>query len=472
MNVTRPNSLSFFFILVIFLIAIMAPYSHTETEEENIVVICPINGEINKGMAYFIHRGLEEAKSKNAKLIIFEIDTNGGRLDATEEIMQMLLSSSIPTASFINNKAFSAGAFIAVATDKIYMSPASVIGAATPVSVSSTGSPQETSSSFEEKITSGTKALIKTAAQHNGHPDDIVSAMVDRDIKIRGVIEEGKLLTLTNIEAESKKIQLSLGTVKNIDELLERENMSDYTVEEIIPSWSEGLALLITNSGVSGVLMMIGMMSIYLEFKTPGWGLGGTLALICFALFFWGHRIAGLAGMEDLLLFGIGAILLAIEIFFIPGFGYAGILGLICVFISLVLAMIRRPIFIPQGESFWPTQMPNLAGPSLSLSIAVIGSAAGIVMLSKYLPRTKLWSSFALLKEQRKDLGYSTAIKDFKNLHIGQAGQTLTVLRPSGKVQINDKQYDVLTEDVFIEKDTRVKIIRIDGNTIFVEKLS
>jgi len=262
--------------------------SFSFAQSANNVVVVPIKGEINKGLIYILHRGLKEAEAINASIVILEIDTNGGRLDATEEIMQMLLASPMKTISYINTKAFSAGAFIAVATDTIYMAPASVIGAATPVSISPTGGVQGTSNSFEEKITSGTMALIKTAAQHKGHPDRIVSAMVDRDIEIEGIIAKEKLLTLTNIEAEQDSVNLSRGTVKTIEELLNKEGVVDPIVTYIIPSWSEDLAILVTNSGVAGILMMIGMMGIYLEFKTPGFGLGGMMALLCFALFFWG----------------------------------------------------------------------------------------------------------------------------------------------------------------------------------------
>lgn len=452
--------------LTILPLFLFLPKGHTSTKQ---VLVAPIKGEINKGLTYLVHRTLDEAEKKQVDLIIFEIDTNGGRLDATEEIMQMLIASSTRTVSFVNTKAFSAGAFIAVATDAIYMSPASVIGAATPVALTPGGGVQDTSSSFEEKITSGTKALIKTTAQHKGHPDNIVSAMVDRDIEIEGVIEKGKLLTLTNAEAASENVGLSKGTVKDIAELLALEGITDYDLDKIVTTWAEDIALLITNSGVSGVLMMIGMLGLYLEFKTPGFGLGGTLAILCFALFFWGHHIAGLAGMEDMVLFVIGVVLIIVEILFIPGFGLVGLSGIVLIFISLVMAMLRSPINLPDNVS-WGFTVPNLTQPAISLSIAVLGSAAGVVFLSKYIPRTNFWSRIALVKEQRSAEGYSAAIDDVLEIHEGQAGKTLTTLRPSGKAIFNDKQFDVLTEDIFIEKDIAVIISMIKGNKIFVEK--
>ena len=299
-------------------------------------MIIPVKGEINKGLSYLITRSIEKAGSLNADTIILEIDTNGGRLDSTEEIMQTLLSCKQRTIAFVNTKAFSAGAYIAVSCDAIYMAPASVIGAATPVSLSPTGNVQETSSSFEEKITSGTVGLIKTAAQHKGHPDNIVSAMVDRDVVIDGIIEKGKLLTLTDTEAKKENIGLSLGTVKNISELLTKENMQEYNQIKYTLTWAEEVSLFLTNSAVSGILMMMGFMALYIEFKTPGFGLGASVAAVCFILFFWGHLIAGLAGVEELILFVIGIILILLEIFVIPGFGITGILGIIAIFVSLV----------------------------------------------------------------------------------------------------------------------------------------
>ncbi len=424
------------------------------------VYIVPVKGEIERGLTYFIKRSVKEAEKNKAKALIIHMDTHGGEFGATETIMEVLLDTSVETYTFIDKKAFSAGAFIAVATEHIYMSPASVIGAATPIAVGPTGGPAEISKSVEEKITSGIRALMAAAAEKNEHPRRIVEAMVDRDVEIKGIIEKGKLLTLTNKEAEAKKAGLSEGTVENIDELVKKIGGGEIVRAEI--SWSEKIARMITSSGVRAVLLMLGLLGIYIEVKTPGFGIGGITALFCFSLFFFGHYVAGLAGWEELLLFSTGIVLLSIEIFILPGFGIAGLLGIILILASLVLAMTGVET-IP-GTPWWNQKQYDQA--FYTIGTAIVGSIAlAFLALKFFLPRTPLWSKISLESAETKDRGF--AVTSFEKF-LGEKGLTQTVLRPSGKAVFGEEILDVVTEGEMISKGVEVRVIRVAGNRIVV----
>lgn len=424
------------------------------------VYVVPIRGEIERGLVYFVRRSVREAEKNKAKALIIHMDTHGGEFRATENIMEALLDCSVETYTFVDKKAFSAGAFISVATKHIYMSEASVIGAATPIAVGPTGGPAELSEAVEEKITSGIRALMGAAAEKNGHPQKIVEAMVDRDVEIKGIIEKGKLLTLTNKKAEMKKVGLSEGTIENIDELIRRIGGGEVVTMEI--SWSEKIARLITSSGVRSVILMLGLLGIYVEVKTPGFGIGGTTALLCFSLFFFGHYIAGLAGWEELLLFIVGFILLAIEIFILPGFGIAGILGIIVIFTSFVLAMTE--IGTIPGTAWWSQKQYEQA--LYSIGVAIVGSIGlAFLALRFFLPKTLLWGKISLETAETKDRGFT--VKSYEEF-LGKAGYAQTMLRPSGKAVFEEEILHVVTEGEMIPKGAEVRIIRVEGNRIVV----
>lgn len=433
-------------------------------EDVSKIYIVPVKGEIERGLAYFVTRSIREAEENKAKALIIHMDTHGGDLMSTETIMEALLDCSVETYTFVDKKAFSAGAFIAAATKHIYMAPASVIGAATPIAMGPAGSPQDTGKAVEEKITSGVRALMAAAAEKNNHPRKIVEAMVDRDVEIKGVIEKGKLLTLTSKEAEKKKIGLSEGTIENLDALIKKIGGENVQVVSTEISWSEKIARMVTSSGVRGLLLMLGLLGIYVELKAPGFGFGGTTALICFAFFFFGHYIAGLAGWEELLLFTIGFTLLSIEIFVLPGFGIAGLSGIALILSSFVLAMtsVRGIPAIP----WWNQNQYEQA--FYSVGIAISGSIAlGFLGFKYFLPKTHIWGKISLENAETKEKGFTvTSFEKF----LGEVGLAQTMLRPSGKAMFGEEILDVVTEGDMILKDTKVKIIRVEGNRIVVAK--
>lgn len=426
------------------------------------IYVVPVKGEIEKGLAYFVQRCVDEAADSDAKAVILHMDTNGGELGATENIMRTLLRCPFETYTFVDNKAFSAGALISVATKHIYMAPASVIGAATPIAMAPGGGVQNLGEAVEEKITSGVRALIATAAEENGHPRKVVEAMVDRDVEIRGIIEKGKLLTLTNKEAAKKQVNLSEGTVSGIDELIKK--IGGGTVVTMKVSLAEKVARMVTNSAVRSLLMMLGMLAIYVEIKAPGFGVGGISALVCFGLFFFGHYIAGLAGWEEFVLFAAGVAFVMVEIFLIPGFGIMGLSGMLLILGSFILAMTGVEKF-PE-IAWWNQEQYQQAFHSLGIAIA--GSVGLAVAAFKFiLPKSSYWGKISLEDTEMREAGFS--ISSYGE-YLGREGISQTMLRPSGKAKFGEKILDVVTEGDLIPRGTQVKIIRVEGYRIVVTK--
>lgn len=451
-------------LLGIFAGCLCTPLGSDVQNPEGIVYVVPVKGEIERGVAYFVNRCVKEAEESNAEALIIHMDTHGGDLMSTEIIMETLLDCPVTTYTFVDKKAFSAGAFIAAATKHIYMAEASVIGAATPVAMSPTGSAQDMGEAMEEKITSGVRALIATAAEKNGHPRKIVEAMVDRDMEIKGIIEKGKLLTLTNNEAEKKKIGLSEGTVKNLGVLIKKIAGENAQVIKPEISWAEKIARIITSSGIRAALLMLGLLGIYIEVKTPGFGIGGTAAIACFTVFFFGHYTAGLAGWEELLLFTAGFALLTIEIFVLPGFGIAGLLGITLILISFVLAMTGMKSL--PGIPWWSQRQYSQA--IYSMGMAVAGSIALAFLALKFLlPKTPFWGKISLESAETKEKGFTvTSFEKF----LGEEGVSRTMLRPAGKAEFGEELLDVVTEGEIIPKGTKIRIIRVEGNRIVAAK--
>jgi membrane-bound serine protease (ClpP class) len=449
------------YLSLLFLLTTSIPALSPADEPSDKVYVIPVDGEISKGLVYLIRRGIDEAEANNAKALILRMNTNGGRLDATEDIMEELGHTSVEAITFVDRKAFSAGAFIAVATNRIYMAPGSVIGAATPVMLGP-GGPKEIGKSFEEKVTSATRALIRSAAEKNGHPVKVVEAMVDRDVEIPGIIAKGKLLTLTDEEAAEKGIGLSEGTVSSIEEILQKEDMAGATVVKLKPLWSESAALFLTNSVVSGLLMMIGLLGLYIEFKTPGFGLPGIIGITALLLFFWGHRVAGLAGFEELAILFLGFFLLAVEIFVIPGFGVVGITGLIAIFLAILMSMVRHLPGTPIIPDF-----QKLSQPLVSMAIGILGSFFGGIFIFRFMPKTSAAHRIILTTDEKRSAGYGATSKPLEQL-IGREGKAITILRPAGKAKFGEDIINVVTEGDFLENGCPVRVLTVEGGRVVV----
>ena len=434
------------------------------------VYVIPIYGQIEGALLYVIRRGIAEAERQNAVAIILPMDTPGGTLNAASDIVRTIQSAKMPVYTFVEKDAFSAGAIIALATRGIYMAPGSVIGDALPIMMSPFGGVQEMPAAMEEKAVSAVAALIRSAAQEAGHNPELAENMVRRETEFKVgddiICPAGRLLTLTAEEAmrpgADQQPLLAAGTPKNLDDLFNLLALGNHPQVTMQITAAEKVARWI--AAAAPILLMLGLLAIYIEIKTPGFGLPGLLGIGCLILFFWGHHIAGLAGMEDLVIFMIGVGLLLIEIFLIPGFGITGVTGLLFIVFALIGAMVR---VVPGGP--WFPAWPDLQSAIFKTGVAFVGTGIGAVILGRFLPRSRWFGRLTLQVEHSAATGY-TATPDTANL-IGQTGVALTPLRPGGVARIQGQRRDVMTSGEFLESATPLEVIAAHGNRILVKQV-
>ena len=407
------------------------------------IYVIGIDETIERGLAAFLRRALDEAADVRARAVVLEINTPGGRVDAALAMRDALVGSETPTIAFVNRQAYSAGALIAIAADEIWMTPGAVLGAATPGGGSGEKAP--------EKIVSAVSGAFASTAETRGKDPNIARAMVDEDVAIEGVTEKGKLLTLTTEEA--KQLGYADGEAASLEQLLAKKGWAGSAVVRLTPSLAERVARFFTHPVVAPILMSLGMLGLLFELKTPGWGVGGTVGLLCLALFFWGHMVAGLAGFEAVVLVAVGVVLIALEVFVIPGFGVAGVLGILAFGGGLFLALI--------GE------VDTVTGPRLLEAAAMLaGSLCAVVVglwaMLKYLPRTHRMSGLVLLDklapETLAQAGSPAAEAPEPSL-MGARGTALTDLRPAGTAVFEGRRVDVVSEGEYIAKGSAVEII-------------
>src|SRR5437588_1990401 len=432
------------------------------------VVVVPLRGEISPSLLMFLRRAEKVAETNGARAIIFEMNTYGGRLDSAEEISSALNRATIPTYTFINSNAGSAGALIALATQHIYMAPVSAIGAAAPVLPTGEDLPL----TQREKTISYWSALIRSSALKNGHNPDVGEAFMnkDKEVKIgdRVVHPKGTLLTLNAQEATEKlngKPLLADGVADSVADLMQKAGLKGKVVA-LGPTAFEQLAFWIT--ALAPLLLLGGIIGAYLEFKIPGATMPGIVSAICFALFFLGHYLAGLAGWEVVALFILGLALVIIEIlFFAHSTIVFGVVGVFLMLASLLWAMIDRY----PGETFFPTGR-MLAMPLLNLFLAIAAAAIGIVLLARYLPRTSIYRRFALITSNPSGPSLAGAPREFATalaLSPGMQGVSLSILRPSGKARFADHIVDVITQGEFVAPNTAITIVQTDGMRVVVK---
>ena len=434
------------------------------------VCVIEIREDITHNTLYLIRRGVNEAVAKGTSAIILDMATNGGHVDVTEDIIQVLEHSPVKTYTYVNPKAYSAGAYIAAATDEIFMAPGSVIGAATPIVLIPGQGVADLPKSYEEKMTSAMRGLIRATAQQKHHNPDVFEAMVDADrgltIDGKEISPKGKLLTVTADEAAKPygtpaKPLLSAGTVKSLDDLLTKIGLPGATVERVKPYGFEIAARWITM--LSPLLIVVGLVAIYLELKAPGLGVPTAVAVICFGTFFAGYFIAGLAGWEEAALFIVGLGLILFEVIF-PGHLVSGIVGTMLVIAALIMAMTEK---FPGGP-VWPG-WPALEIPVLKVLGGFIGSVVVMFILGRYLPKSPLFQKMELAAATSSAAGYTTAASDAKSL-LGTAGIAETNLRPAGKARFGEQLVDVVTQGDLIEKGAKIKVKEVQGARVVVEK--
>ncbi len=416
-----------------------------------LVYVVPIDGVIDFGLAPFLARVIGEAEQADAAAVVLEINTFGGRVDAAVAMRDTLLRTHIRTIAFVNPRAISAGALLALATETIVMTSGGTIGAAMPV-IGGGGEPR----AADEKSVSYLRKEFAATAEHRGRPAVFAEAMVDADVEIPGVVEKGKLLTLTVSEARNHHVvEFSADT---LDAALDAVGLGGANLQRPSQTWAEAVVRFLTNPVVASLLTTIGLLGILVEIRTPGFGLPGFIGLLSFAAFFWGHWLVQLAGWEELVLVGAGVLLVAAEVFLIPGFGVAGVAGIVALVAGLGMALFGAGATAP--VVIWA-----FGRTAMSLLVALV-CGFGLLRVLPYLPYGR---RFVLDESMQAELGYASA-PDTDRSWLGRTGTAVSPLRPAGIAEIAGTRLDVVSDGEFIEALAVIEVTRVDGNRIVVRQ--
>ncbi|HYH56930.1 MAG TPA: NfeD family protein [Anseongella sp.] len=399
-----------------------------------------------------MRKAFEEASKVNASYLLVHMNTYGGLLDAADSMRTRLLKSGFKTIVYINNNAASAGALIALACDSIYMHPGGTIGAASVVN--------QTGEVMPEKYQSYMRSMMRATAEVQGRDPRIAEAFVDPAVEIPGIIASGKVLTFTSEEA--LKQGYCEGIAGTIDEALKMAGLEDYELIKPEITWTDRLIDFLINPMVSGILLMLILGGIYFEMQSPGIGFAIGVSVAAAVLYFMPLYIEGLAANWEILLFLVGVVLLAIEIFAIPGFGVAGILGIISMVCGLAFSLVLNDYFnfaISGG---------NIVNAFLLVLASIILTTVLAFMFGKNIFSSGMFKKLTLTDEQRSSEGY-VGTERGDNL-AGQTGRALTDLRPSGKIEVNGRRYDAVSEGDFLVKGTEIEVIKHETFSIFVRQ--
>lgn len=425
------------FLLLLLLATCLLPFQ-TQAKEE-VVYVAPLEDTVESGLYAFLERAISVAEENGATAIIFKINTPGGLVSAAEDIGKLFSDTSIKTIAWVDNRALSAGAYIALNADQIYMAPGSTMGSAAIITSSGNAA--------DEKSQSAWLAAMESAAEKNGRDPRYAMAMADASVELPEGLSDGSLLTLT--EKSAFNVGYSEGTVSNLDGLLAEIGLENAEVRDIEETFVEKLARFLTNPVVIPFLLTIGILGLVIELFSPGFGIPGGVGITSLILYFFGHMVAGFVGYEALLLFIIGLIFILLE-FFVPG-GILGILGLSAVVGSLFMA----------GE--------NNTLIAVSLLIAIMVSLTVSILLVKVFNKNmKFFKKMVLKDATTTEEGYVSNVNRVELL--GKIGMALTPLRPAGIASFDDERVDVVTEGSFIDQDSEVIVVKVEGSRIVVRE--
>jgi len=418
------------------------------------VLVMEIRDVVDPRMNRFVELALDEATRVNARLVIIDMDTPGGALNDADDISTAILEFPVPIYVFINKDAASAGALISIACDSIYMTSGARIGAATVVTADGTAAP--------DKYQSYMRSIMRSTAEANGRDPRIAEAMVDEDLEIPGITEEGKVITFSTREAIDHGY--CEAEVDSIEEILQRQNFSGYTIYRYQKDNVEKVIAFFLNPFISGILILIIIGGIYFELQTPGVGFPILASIVAAILYLVPYYLNGLAENWEIVLFLAGLVLIALEVFVIPGFGLAGISGLLLTIGGLSLIMINNDVF---DFSFVP------AGEIMTAVLTTLVGLLGAVMLMFFggvgFTESKFFRRVALVDVQDSKQGYTSKFQS--RSYLGETGTAFTVLRPSGKVLIGDEVLDAYTRGEFIPEGTQIQVIAEEGTSLKVKKV-
>ncbi|MGK7396864.1 MAG: NfeD family protein [Candidatus Cyclobacteriaceae bacterium M3_2C_046] len=423
------------------------------TVNEPTVFVFEIRAEIDPRTNRLTELALEEAQEINADLVIIDMNTYGGAVNDADEIRTRILEFDIPIYVFINKNAASAGALISIATDSIYMAPGASIGAATVVT--------QTGEAAPDKYQSYMRSIMRSTAEATGRDPNIAQGMVDENIEIEGITEEGEVITFSTSEA--LKFGFAEAEVNSLEELLAYLGLDDYNLVRYERSSTEEIISFFLNPFISGILILIIIGGIYFELQTPGVGFPILASVTALILYLIPYYLNGLAANWEIIAFFVGVVLIALEIFVIPGFGVAGISGLILTIGSLILVMLNNDFFdfsfVPSDEIF------------IAVSTTLAGMLGGIILMfwgGMRLVNTAVFKRIALETIQDRKEGYTSTFRT--SSMVGKKGTTYTVLRPSGKIMIEDEIYDAYTRGDYIDRNTSIIVVDDSGASLKVKK--
>lgn len=452
---------------------------------------------IDLAISGFLRRKFAEARENKARLVVLELDTAGGRVDAALKIADLIKEySDLNIVAFVNDSATSAGALVALACPRIFFADASTMGSATVVIATGGGAEKAA-----EKYQSFMRSTFRSLAEKNGYPQRLAEAMVDEDIEVKKVSFKGKILYVTAEDIRKLDAEAARDNVAYPEELLvvcpagKLLNMSgseavEYgfgkratTVQDICAelgivnpeflqteiTWVENMARVLSGPALSGLLLTVGMLAIYFALAQPGFAIPEAIAILCFTLFFWGRFLVGMAGPIEISMFLVGIMLLAVELFLIPGFGVTGGLGVFLIILSIFFSYI--PFFdVPDFETK-PWQWEYVQQGILSVLLMVVVGGVGFLWIMKHFGDLPLMKRLVLSAGPAGGLTASGAESHSADL-VGKEGVAISDLRPAGKVEVGDELLDVVAEGAYIAKDKKVRVTQIEGNRIVVEEVA
>lgn len=442
------NVKKIFIILILIFISIEVAHSQ---DASKVYVIKKLEfQEINRWYAAYIKKAIKKASDEGASLIILELDTPGGLLSSALAIKNYIIESDIPIVAYINKNALSAGALISLSCEAIYMSDGSIIGAATPVYMKG----NEIEKAGEKEI-SAMRAAMRSSAERSKKNVRIAEAMVDETIvlskKNDGIDLDDKTLLTLSVE-EALKINIADGKANSITDIIKLRNLSENsTIKNVEEEKYDYILRFLINPVVLSTLISIGIIGVYIELKTPGFGIGGVISIIAFSIFFFAQVFVGDSSFLAPAIFFLGVVLLAIEIFVIPGFGITGILGILGIAVG---------IFMSFGIN-------NIAQATLVVFVSLVSDIILIIILARFILKSKGFKNKIALETDTAGYHSSVSYDDL----LGLEGITDTFFRPSGNIIIDGKKYDAITEGEFINKGTKIKVILVEGNKIVIKEV-
>lgn len=443
--------------------AVLAFAGYVEAENK-LVYILPLNDEIGSTTWQHTRSALAEAKRIDADILLVHLNTYGGSVLHADSIRTALLHFPKPVIAFVDNNAASAGALIALACDTVYMRKDATMGAVTVVNGSD-------GSAAPDKYQSYMRAMMRATAESHGKDslgqwrrDPLIAeAMVDPRVTVKGLIDSTRVLTFT--AGEAKKWGYADGISENIDGVLKGVGVDDYRIKEFNPSWIDSLLGFLTNPAVQGILIMLIVGGIYFELQTPGMGFPSVVAIMAAVLYFLPLYLTGIASSWVILLFIVGLLLLLLEIFVIPGFGIAGISGIVCMAASILIGLVENFSFVP-GR----IDLTAVSHAVLTFVGGICGAAAVILFLSsKYAPK-KMGIKSELTLCQDIDQGY-IGVDTAPSALVGSNATAKTDLRPAGKIEISGEDYDAVSLSGFIEAGKQVKVCKYENAQLYVKSL-